>query len=669
MENSKSENSTENIIIDKNAERLFEVVRFIGKNSNYLKKALKSEMITAWGKTMMVQPLKSNKDEKGRVIATTRLTHYANTAWIAGQITRGLFPDDKDLARGISTIALYHDLGQDPFGHGGEAARTNASKQNNGGATLHNIEGMVSIKYRYADTIKEALISGSIINEEANKRNITIKELKRRIEIGLEPELEKKIQSEYEKKGELADEAVNLIALAAGNHNGERGTANIVPDYQRTFEEAFETAKATYIDVNEDKNMKSCNIADAIVKISDQISSITLDIIDGKRSGIEDEIFEGWAEPISKVLQITEDEAKEKLRGNNKQLGQLAIELQKRFIDDLVNSSDKNRINMTLAPLLYGRTDEVGQVRVSGLRTFNLGEHTAYTSTAKIEMLLNNTMTSLTQVLAESVLTEDGTFSTKLNEVFRISSKNPIRKAKERELINNFNGNEQLREFYEYVVNLSGEEYQFHKEIVKKREVQYYRKKIEDTLRKRENLLAGIEIRSPRKSTDYLIEEYMLSPYYEAMLPDEKGNYSEAEIKAMIDRINVFLHSNPIEGTKHLSLLVGRYEYRIGIEGDVEKISKGKRLMDTDQQIAARLALSYLNKLNDKEFLDLACLTGVLSKEDREEFEKPYSIYSGKRTGEGGHNTESMKNAARDYAVGSGEGQTNCDDDDEFLHH
>ena len=177
MENSKSENFIENIIIDKNEERIFEVARFIGKNSNYLKRALKSEMITAWGKTMMVHPLKSNKDEKGRVIATTRLTHYANTAWIAGQITRGLFPDDKDLARGISAIALLHDLGQDPFGHGGEAARTNASKQNNGGATLHNIEGMVSIKYRYADKIKEALISGSIIDEEANKRNINIKEL------------------------------------------------------------------------------------------------------------------------------------------------------------------------------------------------------------------------------------------------------------------------------------------------------------------------------------------------------------------------------------------------------------------------------------------------------------------------------------------------------------
>lgn len=649
---SKQENFRKELIVETNEKRVLETIRYLGKNSRFLRKTLKDVMVTAWGKTMMVKPLQSRKDEKGRVIATTRLKHYANTASIAREIAKGLLPNDKDFAQGVSDLALCHDLGQHPFGHNGEAASTKASKQYNGGATLHNIEGSIKTHFRYRDKIKEALICGRIIENEAEKRNMTIEELKEKIEIGFYPEVEQLIQKSYEENEQLADEAVNLIAIAAGNHNGERGTANIIPDYTRTFEEVFETAKKTYMDVNEDKNMKACNIGDAIAKIADQISSIPLDIIDAKRAGIEDEIFEGWAEPISKILQITEEESKQKLKGNDKDLEKLAIQLQKKLIDNVIENSNMREINMSLAPLLYGRTDSEGQVILNGLRTFNLREHTTYTSTAKEEMLLNNAMADLTHILSKLVLEEDGTFSTRLNEVFRISSKNPIRKAKEKVLISNFSGEEYLKEFYEYVVNLSGEEYQFHKDIVKKKEVQYYRKKIEDTLRKRENLNSSIELRSPRKSTNYLIEEYMLSPNYEAMKPDESGNYSDLEVKNMIERINVFLHSNPVEGMKHLALSVGSYKYQIGVEGEVEKISTGRKLLNTDQQIAARLALSYLNNLNDKEFIDLACSAGVLSKKERKEFEKPYTEYSGKRRGECGHITKSMKYAMKDYREG-----------------
>lgn len=652
MNNSKPNQFKDNLVVKNNEKRVLEATRFIGKNCNFIKKALRDVMITAWGKTMMVKPLQSNKDEKGRVIATTRLLHYANTGWIAGEIARGMFPDDKDLRMGIATVALYHDFGQDPYGHDGETARTYASKQNNGGAMLHNIEGMMKIIFRYSDILKEAMITGKILDQEAKRRGITVEQLKEKIETGLEPELDRRIQEEYEKNGELAEEAVKVIAIAAGNHNGERGTANIIPDYERTFEDAFETAKKTYIDANEDKNMKSCNIVDAIVKISDQISSITLDIIDGKRSGIEDEIFEGWAEPISVILQITEEEAKEKLKGNDKELEKLAHELQRKLIDNVIESSNQRRINMTLAPLVYGRADKQGQIILNGLRTFNLREHTTYTSTAQTEVLLNNTMSELTDLLAETVLEENGTFSTELNEIFRISSKNPIRKAKERVLLNNFNGDEKLREFYEYVVNLSPEEYQLNKQIVKKREVQYFRNIIKKALDRKNNMMLNIEPRSSRNSTPYLIEEYILSPNYAAMKPDENGEYSDTEILDMIERINFFLSSNPVEGKKHLSLLVERYKYQIGVEEEAEKISLGKVIMNTDQQIAARLALTYLNKLNDKQLLDLAYSMRILNEEEVEVFKKPYNKYSGKRTGESGHVTSAMKKTKISYSVG-----------------
>lgn len=648
--------------IESKQKKIIEATRLLGRNEKYIKQALKEKIIKSWGITMMVEPLKSIKDEKGRPLATTRLLHYANTMFIAIKIAQGVFPKDKEFAKGVGVAALLHDFGQGPFGHNGEAAFKFASKQNNGGARLHNIEGSMQLWYRYSNNIKDAINSGKIIEDEAKKRNISKKELKNRINSGLEPEIANKIHEEVEKNKELADEAVKIIVMAAGNHNGERGKSHIKPNLDRTFEEFMDTAKKTYINVAEDKNMESCNIVDAIVKISDQISSITFDVIDGKTSGIEDKIYDGWAEPISKILHITENEAKNKLKGNAKELRKLARDLQDKFIDDIIKNSSKDEIKMSIAHLLYGSTDSRGQVIENGLRTFNMTEHTAYTSTAIEEVILNNTVSALTDVLSKTILDKNGIFPPKLNEIFRISENNPIRKLKAKELNSSYDGNVILKDFYKYVTELSPDEYKMNKDIVKKMEVQYYRNIIEKALNKRDGILDNTEIRSPRKSTEYLIEEYMLSPSYEAMTPDENGNYSDEEVKNMMDRINAFLGANPVEGIKHLSLLVQRKKYQVGIEGEAEKVSTNKIRMNTDQQIAARIAISYLEGLfNNGELIDLASNLGILKEEEEKYFKLPYIKYSGKRTGQGGHKTKSMKYSQVDYLSGSGSCYTTAD--------
>ena len=635
--------------VEYSEKEFIEVIRFIGKNYRYIKHSLRDEMIAAWGKTMMVKPIQSNKDEKGRTIATTRLLHYSNTAYIAFKIAEGLYPNDKEFALGVSVCALYHDIGQPPYGHDGEVALKFASENNNGGPMLHNIEGARKILQRHSNKIINAINSGKIIEDVAEKRNIPKEEIKRRIEMGLEPELNEKINEMAKINGDLPKEVVKVIAMSAGNHNGERGTGNITPNNNRTFEEFFDIAKKTYINAKEDKNMEACNIVDAIVKISDQISSIPFDIIDAKRAGIEDKIFEGWAEPISKILNITEDEAIRKLEGNNNELKKLAIELQMKCIESVIKSSDKNQIKMDLAPLLYGVTDEKGQTIINGLRTYNMSEHTAYTSTAESEVLLNNMITDLTDKLATAILDEKRAFPSDLNEVFRLSLSNPTRRTKEKILINNFNKDEIYSDFYKYAVETSPEEYETDKKIVQQREVQYYREIIEKSLDRRTNILENIESRSPRNSIPYLIEEYILSPSYEAMIPDERNKYSDEEIKKMLDRINTFLSANPVGGIERLSLLVQRYKYQIGIDGAAEKVQTGKIKMNTDQQIAARIALGYIGELSDQQLIDLATSTGVLTEEQRKVFtERPYSEY-GKRTGRPGHTTKSMKYAMGDY--------------------
>lgn len=646
---------------DKLIEEVFEATRLLGRNSNYIRRdpELKKVMETGMWKTMMSKPGNSKKDEKGRPIATVRTRHYSNTAFIALSIARGLFPDDEDFAKGVAVAALYHDLGQWPYGHEGDEAAKFASKEYNGGPRLHNIEGMDKFRFRYSKRVIDAINSGRIIREESKKRGISEQELRDRLERRLEPEVDKKIQEEIEKNGDLPEKASEIISMAIANHNGERGTANIVPDYERTFGEVCRDAQKTYFDAREDKNMVSCNIVDAIVKISDQISSITYDIIDAKRGGIEDEIYEGWADPISKVLQITEEEAALRLKGNNDELDKLARDLQDKLIESVVRCSDKTKIDMDLAQLLYGVNNKSGEMLIPGLRTFNMTEHTVYTSSAEIEVNLNNIVSGLTDKLSKSILDEDGTFYSELNEAFRISSNNPLRKIKEKNLIQKMNSNDDLEDFYKYIVKTSPEEYSYNKQIVKKREAQYFRKIITKAVSRRENIVEGLDSRSPRNSTAYLVEEYMVSPSYESMMPDENGNYSDEEIKNMLDRINTFLKAKPVEGINHLSLLVDRHKYILGVEGAAEKISTGKRKINTDQQIAARLVIGYINTLSDKELIELASRMEVIGDDDKKVFTKPYDPSKKGNP----YSTKSSRIAAMNYEVGT----TQADDDEISL--
>lgn len=635
---------------DKKIEEVIELTRLLGRNSNYIRRnpELKRVMEKALLKTMMLKPEKSKKDERGRPIATVRTRHYSNTAVIALNIASGIRPGDEEFAKGVALAALYHDLGQWPLGHEGDEAAKYASKENNGGPRLHNIEGMDKFRFRYAKQVINEINSGRIINEESERSGIPERELKERIERGLEPDVEAKIKEETEKNGDLPRKAVEIIAMSIANHNGERGTANIKPDYTRTFEEVCKDAEKTYFDAREDKNMKSCNIVDSIVKISDQISSITYDIIDAKRGGIENEIYEGWADPISKILQISEEDATIRLKGNNSELDRLVKDLQDKLIESVIRCSSETQINMDLGPLLYGVTSQTGEMITPGLRTFNMTEHTVYTSSAEIEVQLNNIVSGLTDRLVESLLDEDGIFISEVNEIFRISENNPLRKMKERSLIQQMINDDGLDEFYKYIAKTSPEEYKFNKKIVKKREAQYFSDIIKKAVSKRENIIQSIEPRSPRKSTAYLVEEYVISPNYEAIIPDENNNYSDNQIKNMLDRINAFLKVKPVEGINHLSLLVNRHKYIMGVDGAAEKISTGKRKLNTDQQIAARLAIGFINTLNDRELIELASHLELIDDESKKIFTTPYDPFNKTNP----YRTKSSKITAMNYKAG-----------------
>ncbi len=78
----------------------------------------------------------------------TRLTHSLEVAQIARSVAR-LLALDEDLAE---TVALAHDLGHTPFGHAGEEALNEVTKDFGGfDHNAHALKLVTSLEHRYAD--------------------------------------------------------------------------------------------------------------------------------------------------------------------------------------------------------------------------------------------------------------------------------------------------------------------------------------------------------------------------------------------------------------------------------------------------------------------------------------------------------------------------------------
>ena len=629
--------------LERKEEKTFEALRLLGRNSGFVKRVLRPEMANAMKKTMMVKYSHSKE-------ATVRTAHYANTGLIALNIARGLFPGDEDLAKGIALCALCHDYGQDTFGHDGEEAARKSLENFNAGYLPHNSQGALLFLFREYEKLKEAINEEPIIEAEAKKRLgktdfFTIQdiemlkrkkdEIKQNIEWELEPELAQKIQIATRENEGLVDEAIQLLIMSAGNHNGERGTAQITPDYSLTFDDFMKKIAKTGVSKGANNELIPHTIADAIAKLADQISSIPFDMIDGVRSGIEDEIPSDWVLPVSQIMKISEAEAKERLKGSNKELVNLALEIQDKLVQSVIRCSNPRKINMDLDEWLYGLNNKIG------LRTPNLTEHIIYTSTEEEGVILDNLFSDLTEELSTVLLNDQGLFHPKLNSIFRLKSNNPYRASMEADLKAEYDGDEELKEFYDYCVGTSVEEYNFNKQIIKKKEIEYFRNIIVAELKKEGEYVLP---RSPRGTMEYAIKVAMMSGI-ERVTPDENGHYSDEKIKVMIENINAYLMSNPIDGIQHLNVTAPKTTYGIGNRKYIEE-----RKITDDQSIAARMAVGYLCQLNDIELLNLGKRLNYITQEQYNLFFKPYSEHSAKRKGEQGHYTSSATRTAGDYS-------------------
>lgn len=577
--------------------RSLKIAQFIGEYEEYIKMELSEEINRLSGTTMMVHQERT----LGKV--TDRKIHIYNAADIGYRISKGIFKDE-EISKGIGLATLLHDMGQPAFGHQGENLSSKVSARKQGGPRPHNATGASQILYRFSNKIRKAInkgISMEVIKKEAGLRRIGIEELSTKFNEGEEPELENKIRDRIKELEPMTTKAIEMLSMSAGRHNGERGTANILPNYDITFEDFNKVLERCFIYEGADKEMQSANMVDAIVKISDQISSIPLDMIDGKKGGLVIDIPKSYAEPASKILGVEEQEVSERLEKGNVELNRLVAEIQEKLIEDLVNSSNKQIIKLELASWLYGKKDrETGKTTVQGLRMPTYSEYLPYTSSEAEVTILQEAWYSCVDKLSNEILQPDRMFSRQLNALFRMEVDDPRREKYIDSLKMQYSGKEEYKDFMEYIFKTTPEEYKFIKKNCHKYGVDLFREKLRNAKENFRNETSQY-MSSSGDEIEQGILNYMYSSSEGISEPKDKKEYSDEEINEIYVKIN---NMRSMQGKKKL-------------------------LLQRDERIAAQLALGYIEyRFNDSKFVDFCLSIGAITEEGANVIRKPYDPIS-----------------------------------------
>lgn len=599
--------------------------KFVGRYAKYIEEKLDEDIRRLNGTTMMVH------EERALGPVSTRGTHIHNTARIAYQISMALF-EDEEIGRGIALSALLHDMGQPAFGHDGENISSRTSELKQGGPRPHNATGASRILYRDSNKIISAMNKGiaiDVIKEEAQRRGMSTDELKERLNNGEETKLEATIKEKAESAKHIKNAAVRMLAMSSGRHNGERGTANIIPNYEADFKHFFEVLERCYVYQGADKDMQSGNMIDAIVKISDQISSIPYDMIDGKKGGVVIDIPETYAEPVAKILGVSEEEVKMRLQGDNEELNNLVKDIQAKLIESLVRNSDKQKIRMDLEAYMYGRKDKTGKTTVLGLRMPTYGEYLPYTTSEAEEKALQETWHNAIEILLQEVVDDNGIFDPKLNAIFRMKMDDPRRSKYEESLMEQYDGDEKFKDFYNYILQTSPEEYQFIKASLHEYGINLLREKIM-TARKQYEENTGDYANNSSDEIEQGILNYIIVSHDGIPAPANGEEYTEEEIQHIHNRIN---HLRKIQGRKPL-------------------------LLQRDERVAAQMALGYIEyRFHDGSFVDFCVNIGAMTPKQAQDVRQKYNPVTKQA-----HMSGSMQATSKAYEEAEQEGQ-----DDEEL--
>ena len=656
-------------------EKFLEATRLIGRYYKYILSSdfCRDTMMNAHAKTMMVNILKGKKSErtikmdvlgeKREVLemeAETRLEHYANVMYIALRLARGIFDKDEDLSEGIAFCAGLHDYGQDPFGHNGEKAISDAAGAFGAGHRGHNIMGAMQILFDEREKIIEALSRGirdDVIRNHAidmlpeNERNEYL-QLKskisqrqilmqriidderangtpdKKIVSVLNEKFDREMVREDNKRMKVLIDKVNAnmstineglkynrfekirmqieeetekheeAMETAGNHNGERGMERAKPNPDQNFDRFMVNAENARLDKVFDNDMKVYSMVDLIISYSDWIESVITDVISGKEGGLVEEIPEEYAKPFALINSISEEEAFERLTGTKEEAKRFILQTKHKVIKNVIENSKDGEVIVGLARFLIGIE--------TGIRDITYEQYLTKTTSKNAETALEETMKKTIERLYSSLVSgEKEVFSKKLNDLFKLPKDSFIRKKLEKEILDGIQDPE-IKRFYEYVLTTTPEKYAEEKKMAKML-IQYgYEQDLEESIKR-------------------------------IQLTNEKGEIIGIALKSYEDRETkewiidtFFIHNRrAIKEFKHLQENNGDFESlmeAIKVYCEYRKYGNSEQFIDHkwDRRIAVSLACYYIERMNEYSYIELGRRLGTINEDEYKELTTLY---------------------------------------------
>ncbi len=330
--------------------------------------------------TMMIKHMRSSFGE-----TTERFQHSTLVAYIAGQIADAIGLDSEL----VKQMAILHDVGHGPFGHDFEwMAATELKKRLIGpdfeqlrvkGVPydvhfVHNAQGAWHLLYR--EDFKQKIMD-RIKEEEPDIKPWKIK---------------------------IIRDHLWLILDGVLTHNGELSNISFVPQVNKTEDDFIAEFEHCYCEEDYDRRIKPATIEACLLRISDIISYVGNDLLDGRREGLIDGLDEQYIELLLKfgVPQELIDEAnkndehirqekkkattvqelevikQEERRLVNHVYGKIEKIIRQTIVDDVIANSDRTAIRLSpeMGLLLYGKKgdNEKGTPTIMGLRMHNNDE-------------------------------------------------------------------------------------------------------------------------------------------------------------------------------------------------------------------------------------------------------------------------------------------------------
>lgn len=264
--------------------------------------------------TMMIKtPRKFSKK------TTQRYMHVKEVKKIATKIARRLGLNE-DL---VEIMAENHDIGHTFYGHDGEWMISEYLEKRGLGCLVHNAEGPRTLLFR--KEIYEKII------EKIKEKEPDIKPWKLNI---------------------IRD---NLWVIFDGmlTHNGELSNTEFTPNTQKTEEDFIEDLIRCYTEKGADRKIVPATIEGCLLRISDIISYVARDFVDGLREGLIDSIDDEYME-IFESFGISREEVEDAHESG--EWDSFIERIENSVIEDVIANSNKSHIRISdeMAKKVYG---------------------------------------------------------------------------------------------------------------------------------------------------------------------------------------------------------------------------------------------------------------------------------------------------------------------------